>query len=230
MWTKDGGPSSAAANMAKIAFAESGDDPTIIQSGEPPVDTGYGLYQITPTSGISQQGVTVAGASNKGFGNLLNADNNTKAAISLFKAAGNSYSPWGSDPVGAGLSGATGGKIQRGGQFLVGERGPELATLPAGTNLNNAKETAQMQASKQPSQSFQNALGTGSAAGGGTNVGGITVTFTGDINIGNGSSGGTSGTGTSKYDAQHSAREFIKQVKQQLEAEDLYASIAKGNH
>ena len=99
MWTKDGGPASAAANMAKIAFAESGDDPSIVQKGQPPGLTGYGLYQITPTSGITQNGK---------FGNLLNADNNTKAAISLFSAAGG-YSPWTSDPVGAGLVGTTGG-------------------------------------------------------------------------------------------------------------------------
>jgi hypothetical protein len=99
LWTATGGPASAAANMAKIAFAESGDDPSIVQKGEPPGLTGYGLYQITPTSGISQNGA---------YGNLLNASNNTKAAIALFRGAGNSYSPWSSDPIGAGLSGGGG--------------------------------------------------------------------------------------------------------------------------
>ena len=99
LWTSMGGPASAAANMAQIAFAESGDDPSIVQKGEPPGLTGYGLYQITPTSGISQNGA---------YGNLLNASNNTKAAIALFRGAGNSYSPWSSDPIGAGLSGGGG--------------------------------------------------------------------------------------------------------------------------
>jgi phage-related protein len=102
LWTSLGGPAYAAPNMARIADAESGDDPSIVQAGEPPGLTGWGLYQITPTSGITQNGQ---------FGNLLNASNNTKAAIYLFSSDG--YSPWSSDPVGAGLSphGAAGGLV-----------------------------------------------------------------------------------------------------------------------
>ena len=106
LWDQLGGNSNAAGNMARIAFAESGDNPSAVQAGEPPGLTGWGLYQITPTSGISQDGA---------FGNLLNASNNTRAAISLFNASG--YQPWASDPVGAsltaaGLSYACGGLIQ----------------------------------------------------------------------------------------------------------------------
>ena len=68
-------------NMAKIAFAESGDDPSIVQKGQPPGLTGYGLpdhpHQRDQRNGNWEP---------------ANADNNTKAAISLFSAAGG-YSP-----------------------------------------------------------------------------------------------------------------------------------------
>jgi NlpC/P60 family len=133
LWSSLGGPGWAAANMARIAMAESGDVPGIIQQGEPPGLTGWGLYQITPTSGITQNGA---------FGNLLNAANNTRAAISLFSASG--YSPWASDPVGAGLSAApfgyaNGGVIKEpiigfgasGQTYTFGENGREYVS-PAG--------------------------------------------------------------------------------------------------
>jgi hypothetical protein len=94
LWVSVGGPASAAANMARIAYAESGDNPGITQAGEPPGLTGYGLFQITPTSGIDQNGA---------FGNLLNAANNARAALSLFNVSG--YSPWDADAVGASLTG-----------------------------------------------------------------------------------------------------------------------------
>ena len=105
LWDSLGGRASASGNMAAIANAESGDDPSIVQAGQPPGLTGYGLYQITPTSGISQNGR---------FGNLLNASNNTRAAISLYNASG--YLPWASDPVASrliasGLSYAGGGPV-----------------------------------------------------------------------------------------------------------------------
>ncbi len=105
LWDQMGGNPGAAANMARIAYAESGDDPSRVQSGMPPGLTGYGLYQITPTSGITQGGA---------FGNLLNAANNTRAAISLFNGSG--YLPWAADPVASalvasGLTYARGGKI-----------------------------------------------------------------------------------------------------------------------
>lgn len=93
LWRSQGGPGFAAANMARIAFAESGDRPGAIQQGQPFGLTGMGLYQITPTSGITQNGA---------FGNLLNAANNTRAAVSLFSQSG--YGPWASDPVGRSLS------------------------------------------------------------------------------------------------------------------------------
>jgi cell wall-associated NlpC family hydrolase len=120
LWTADGGPASAAANMAAIANAESGDRPGTVQTGQPPGLTGWGLYQITPTSGISQNGR---------FGNLLNASNNTRAAISLYNASG--YSPWASDPVGRGLQGA--GSIRRfaGGALIRAGTGPTADDVPA---------------------------------------------------------------------------------------------------
>jgi hypothetical protein len=136
MWIAQGGPAYAAGNMARIAYAESGDNPSIVQAGEPFGLTGMGLYQITPTSGIVQGGQ---------FGNLLNAVNNTRAAISLFHASG--YSPWTSDPVGASLAGpgeptgyAQGGVISEmitgmgasGRRYMFGENGPELVVPMTG--------------------------------------------------------------------------------------------------
>ena len=84
LWIKNGGPAGIAPIMAAIAMRESGDQPSIVQQGQPPGLTGYGLWQITPTSGIWQNGK---------FGNLLNADNNAKAAVYLYNAAGG-ISPW----------------------------------------------------------------------------------------------------------------------------------------
>ena len=106
MWVGEGGNSGAAVNMASIAFLESGDIPSTVQKGEPPGLTGWGLYQITPTSGITQNGQ---------FGDLLDAANNTRAAIALYNARG--YAPWSADAVGGRLSGsglrafAAGGKV-----------------------------------------------------------------------------------------------------------------------
>jgi hypothetical protein len=124
--------------MARIANAESGDQPGIKQQGQPAATTGWGLYQVTPTSGIRQDGQ---------FGNLLNASNNTKAAIALYKKDG--YAPWSSDAVGASLTGmATGGPI------MVGERGPELFVPEKSGNLLSAGQTSSLLrgTSAQPSQ------------------------------------------------------------------------------
>jgi hypothetical protein len=91
MWDKMGGPPDAAGNMARIAQAESGDVPSITQANQPPGTTGHGLYQITPTSGIQPGGE---------FGNLGNAENNTRAAIDVYKDQG--YGAF-TDPVGLSL-------------------------------------------------------------------------------------------------------------------------------
>jgi hypothetical protein len=127
LWTSLGGPAYAASNMAAIAYAESGDDPSIVQSGVPADVTGWGLYQITPTSGITQNGR---------FGNLLNASNNTKAAIFLFDSSG--YNPWASDPVGAALTGTpqgydNGGWLKPGWNMAYNGTGqPEQVLAPGG--------------------------------------------------------------------------------------------------
>jgi hypothetical protein len=133
LWINKGGPAYAAANMSRIANAESGRRPSARQTGQPPGLTGWGLYQITPTSGLHQNGM---------FGNLLNAGNNTRAAIYLFRR--NGYRPWASDPVGASLvSGrrrAGGGPItepvaglglRSGASYLLGEAGTEYVSSQA---------------------------------------------------------------------------------------------------
>lgn len=87
-WIQAGGPANVAKTMAGIAQAESGSQPSNVQKGEPPGLTGWGLWQITPTSGITQNGK---------YGNLLDPINNAKAALALYKAAGNSLRPWAGD-------------------------------------------------------------------------------------------------------------------------------------
>jgi hypothetical protein len=126
LWTSLGGASRAAGNMARIAFAESGDDPSAVQQGQPPGLTGYGLYQITPTSGISQGGL---------YGNLLNASNNTRAAIALYRSGG--YLPWASDPVASqliasGIRFDQGGWLPPGVSVAVNNTGRPEQVIPSG--------------------------------------------------------------------------------------------------
>ena len=146
LWIKNGGPAGIAPIMAAIAMRESGDQPSIVQQGQPPGLTGYGLWQITPTSGIWQNGK---------FGNLLNADNNAKAAVYLYNAAGG-ISPWYSSggmpapayAMGGAVRGYAGGGVipepvagyglRSGRGYSFGEHGPETVipgaqTAAAGT-------------------------------------------------------------------------------------------------
>lgn len=219
LWTSLGGPASAAGNMARIANAESGDHPGIRQQGVAAGVTGYGLYQITPTSGIRQDGQ---------FGNLLNASNNTKAAISLYKKSG--YSPWSSDPVGAGLTG-----MADGGPIVVGERGPELfmpkqsgSILTAGQTSNllrgNAAQSAQAPWSATPAQSLLldmlSPANSRARQGGG---GGITVQVApGAVNITG------SGGGSTTSDIQTAGQTLVREVEKALAKSDLIQNVANG--
>ena len=84
IWGAAGGGGGNTAHIAAaIAMAESGGR-EVVQQGEPPGLTGYGLWQITPTSGIWNNGR---------FGNLLNDSNNARAAVYLWRNAGG-FSPW----------------------------------------------------------------------------------------------------------------------------------------
>lgn len=219
LWTSLGGPSGAAANMAKIANAESADQPGITQAGQAAGLTGYGLYQITPTSGITQNGK---------FGNLLNATNNTKAAISLYQQSG--FHPWASDSVGAGLTGmATGGPI------LVGERGPE-AFVPngSGTLLNAAQTSSLLRGtSAQPAQAPWNATPAqqllldqhpaNNAARGSGGGGGVTVSI-GNVTI---SAPNMTGNQTTS-DTQVLGQLLVKQVEDAMSKSKLISNIAQG--
>jgi cell wall-associated NlpC family hydrolase len=82
LWARHGGSNKRVA--AAIAMSESGGIPNRVQQGMPPGLTGWGLWQITPTSGIWQNGR---------FGNLLNAENNARAAVYLWRQAGG-FRPW----------------------------------------------------------------------------------------------------------------------------------------
>jgi cell wall-associated NlpC family hydrolase len=85
IWTGAGGAGGQTAHIAAaIAMAESGGR-EVKQQGQPPGLTGWGLWQITPTSGIWNNGR---------FGNLLNDSNNARAAVYLWRQAGSSFSPW----------------------------------------------------------------------------------------------------------------------------------------
>jgi len=132
VWRQAGGPGGLTANIASaIAMTESTDNAGIVQSGEPPGLTGYGLWQITPTSGIWQNGK---------FGNLLNALNNAKAAVYLYNQAGG-FSPWATYNSGAYMQFLANGGIARGGLAMVGERGRELLRLPGGTHVYSNAQT-----------------------------------------------------------------------------------------
>jgi hypothetical protein len=211
LWVKEGGSKGAAANMAKIANAESGDVPSVVQKGQPPNLTGYGLYQITPTSGITQNGK---------YGNLLNAANNTRAAIALYNASG--YHPWTSDPVGAGLA-ATGGTVKRSGAFIVGERGPEMISLPAGAQVSDAKRTS-VSGVQGVAQVPWSAPTTGARGG----SSGVTVNLdfaSGSIVI---QQSGTGAGTNSKESASNSAREIVSKVAEMLRSENIYTAIREG--
>jgi Lysozyme like domain/Tachylectin len=84
-WVAAGGPASNAATAAAIAGAESSYYPGIIQSGQPYSTTGWGLWQITPGSSVSQFGRDYQ---------LLDPWNNAGAAVAKYRAAGNSFRPW----------------------------------------------------------------------------------------------------------------------------------------
>lgn len=91
-----------ASNMANIAQAESSDTPSTIQQGQPPGTTGYGMFQITPTSaaagGWNPKQPNNPSANN--FGNLLNVGNNIRAAANVLQSQG--YHAF-TDPVGLNL-------------------------------------------------------------------------------------------------------------------------------
>lgn len=218
LWTSLGGPASAAGNMARIAMAESGDRPGIKQQGQPPGLTGWGLYQITPTSGVSQNGA---------FGNLLNASNNTRAAIALYGKDG--YGPWSSDPVGAGLTGmATGGPI------VVGERGPELFVPEKSGNLLNASQTssllrgtsaqtAQAPWTASPGQQLMLDMLSPASDGARGGSGTIQVTF-GNITVQ--ASGAATAQGT---DVQALGQVFEQAVTRVMDKANLKDAIRQGN-
>lgn len=195
LWTSLGGSAGAAMNMAKIAYAESGDKPSAVQSGVSLGVTGYGLYQITPTSGIKQNGA---------YGNLLNASNNTRAAIALYKSSG--YSPWASDAVGKSLTGYANGGPVTSPVALVGERGPEVLTNT---------ETARILQNAANSQSSSGSSGSAPAI---------------NINFGNGAiqvTGGGTGSGTA-VDLGNSARQMANEFLSLLSSENIYQAIQKG--
>lgn len=78
-WDNAGGDPTQAVTAASVAMAESGGDASAVQSGQPPGKTGWGAWQITPTSGITQYGQ---------FGNLLNLSNNARAAVYVYNQNG----------------------------------------------------------------------------------------------------------------------------------------------
>lgn len=144
-WTGAGGPGGTVAQIAAaITGGESGFNPNAIQAGQPPGLTGYGLWQITPTSGIWQNGA---------FGNLLAPTNNARAAVYLYHQAGDSFRPWvvyntgaylkymnAGGLVGAGYAAGTGSAAP--GWGWVGEEGPELVRFRGGETIYDAATSA----------------------------------------------------------------------------------------
>jgi hypothetical protein len=136
LWISVGGPANVAKTMSGIAQAESGREPGNVQQGQPPGLTGWGLWQITPTSGINQNGK---------FGNLLDATNNAKAALYLYQSAGNTLQPWSGDhyltgnnidPHSSGASYARGSQLIARTQLALLHRGE--AVVPAADNYSSS--------------------------------------------------------------------------------------------
>jgi len=86
LWINAGGPGGIiAVTAAAITEPESGRKPDAVQKGEPYAQTGWGLWQITPGNSVPSAGTDEQ---------LLIPENNAKAAVAKFKAAGNSFTPW----------------------------------------------------------------------------------------------------------------------------------------
>jgi NlpC/P60 family len=71
-WRNAGGPAAIANVMAAVSTAESGRIPGKVQPDEPPGETGWGLWQITPTSGMPGP-----------YSQYLNPATNAMAAVRL---------------------------------------------------------------------------------------------------------------------------------------------------
>jgi NlpC/P60 family len=108
-----------------------------------------------------------------------------------------------------------------GGLAWVGERGPELMSVPAGTKVaTNAASKNYAKGTAQTPWSAQLAGVSSGGTPGGCSGHSIQITF-GDIQV------GTSG-GTSSGAYVQNAREFVREVKRQLEQEELFSNIATG--
>lgn len=101
------------------------------------------------------------------------------------------------------------------GLAVVGERGPELVNLPAGASISDAGTTSKLLGAQGVAQAPWSTGSSGSATGGvQLSFGDLNVTITGD---------------TTRDTASNAATEIVQQVKQQLDKENIYASIRSGN-
>jgi hypothetical protein len=83
-WIGAGGSQATAPIAAAIGMAESG-GADVIQQNQPYDTEGWGIWQITPGDSEPQDGTDNA---------LLNPQNNAKAAVAKWEAAGESFEPW----------------------------------------------------------------------------------------------------------------------------------------
>lgn len=125
-WVQAGGLPAAASLMAQIAMAESGDQPGIVQKGQPYATTGWGLWQITPGNSVPSVGINQA---------LLNPLANARAAVAKFNAAGG-FQPWMGDRAVNAVGGVAAANamvgLARGGVLGVYDQG---GWLPQGLSL-----------------------------------------------------------------------------------------------
>lgn len=84
-WIAAGGDPAVAPIAAAITYPESGNDPTVVQKGQPYATTGWGLWQITPGNSEPQCGTDQS---------LLDPAANACAAVAKWKGAGKSFNPW----------------------------------------------------------------------------------------------------------------------------------------
>lgn len=123
-------------------------------------------------------------------------------------------------------AGYSAGGVTPGGAVVVGERGPEVAVLPAGTRITDAGSSRKLTGAQQVAQVPWSAPMPVTPAANSSRPVNVCLEFApGSIVIQQGSGPGAN----SIQSASNSAREIVSQVAEMLRSEDIYTSIRDGN-
>lgn len=122
-WVNAGGSASSAPTAAAIAFAESSGIPSEVQPDQPPETTGWGLWQITPTSGSPGP-----------YSRYLDPATCAAQAVSLYNARGGTFGAWSTYNSGAYLQ-----FMQKG---VAPDTSVSAATVPAGGDSSSSSSSS----------------------------------------------------------------------------------------